>query len=310
MFNFVGSYGAKTDYVVAGATNGVTVTKGSCSYAYTLVQDPLGPGLAASSATEGPCVAGSFLASADTAAICTLCPAGSFTNLPGATSCKPAGQGKAIPSVGATADAGSACPAGTFGSPSMKTFMGPGDKVFYARCQPCPVDTYAPFPGMSECFTCKQGGAPIGGSPRCIAGYGGAVFTVEGADMTTPTNIYDPNDQFWNTNYTLPAGYSIVVDGSGKPVDNPQVVTYGDPAPGYSTAALPGSAAGCVATNPNAFLTSCVYPASGGSTSLAAYVDANGEATISVLAGAACGTLDSAGTANSITNQTGFFVGE
>jgi len=308
VFNFVGSYGKKSDYTVTAAANGVTVAKGACQYSYTLVQDPLGS-ISESTAQQGPCDAGSFLASADTARVCTLCPAGSYTSASGATSCRPAGAGKAIPQVGATADATTLCAAGTYGSPSMKAFMGPTDKVFYASCQPCAVDTYAPFPGMSECFTCKQGGAPIGGAPRCIAGFGGAVFTVEGADVADPTKIYDPNDQFWNTNYTLPAGYSIVLDGTGKPADNPQVVAYGDPTPGYATALL-GSAAACVATSPNTFLRTCVYPATGGSQSLAAYVDANGEATISVLAGAACGTLDADGTANSITNQTAFYVGE
>ena len=42
MFNFVGSYGKKSDYTVTAAANGVTVAKGSCQYSYTLVQADVG----------------------------------------------------------------------------------------------------------------------------------------------------------------------------------------------------------------------------------------------------------------------------
>ncbi len=302
----MGSYNQKTEYSVTAGANGFTVTKGSCSYTYVLVQDKLGAIDPDNSVESGDCAAGSFKASADVSRICVLCPPGSWSAA-GATSCKPATAGRFIDSVGATAD-GQICPAGTYGSPSHKPFMSPVDKVYFGNCLPCKVDTYTPFPGMSECFTCKQGGAPVEGSPRCIAGYGGMVLTVEGADMVNASLIYDPNDQIWNTNYTLPAGYGILLGADGKPADNPAVVTYGDPVEGWATALMPASAPTCASTNP--WLGDCVYTATGASKNLAIFVAANGEATISVLHGAACGTLDADGTANSINNQTGYYVGE
>lgn len=57
----------------------------------------------------------------------------------------------------------------------------------------CDKDQYAPFDGMNVCAECKDGYAPIQGSVRCFAGFGGRVLVTEGKSVGTANKIYDPN---------------------------------------------------------------------------------------------------------------------
>lgn len=51
---------------------------------------------------------------------------------------------------------------------------------------------YAPFIGMDVCAECKDSYAPVEGSTRCFAGFGGRVLVVEGQSMVG-NKIFDPS---------------------------------------------------------------------------------------------------------------------
>jgi syndecan 4 len=108
------------------------------------------------------CSAGSYQASAS---VCALCRAGSYAAGASATSCTTVAKGKALSTVGASAD-GAACAAGTF-----------AESAGTSDCVPCPVGTFASGSSAVTCANCPSGSyAYVPGAAacvRCVAGRAG-----------------------------------------------------------------------------------------------------------------------------------------
>lgn len=126
--------------------------------------------------------------------------------------CEPCAPGSASPVVGATTSAVcEACAAGTYFGPSA-----PNSTVLAApaRCQRCPISTWAPGPGSPQCLKCPSGfAATADGSTGC---YKCAAGTASGTGRAcTPCSIGQFTDA---PGYSLcmacPAGTSTGVVGS------------------------------------------------------------------------------------------------
>lgn len=290
LFNKVDSNNAAATYWAAtGSAGSVSLVGGGCTLTYAVLNNDLdGTVTAVTSGADEDTVTlvdGKFAALVtQTGAkefIAALCPSGTYSSRGGAvktikTGCDPVPAGSATNKVGATSAADvTTCVAGTYAAEGA------------GQCLPCATDMYAPLPGMDVCIECQTGYAPVEGSPRCFAGFGGNVYVTEGLDVRATsgtTKIYDPNGGlasiFDDAIPSPPAGQAIV--STDNTVD--KVPELGGAAPGWSTISLPsGSTTGVP------FLDTCLES---GANTAAVLVSEDATAEVTLLGSTLCGQIN------------------